>query len=1179
MISLLFTIPQLLRREGMEPLPYNDSSLCTREPRNEGKEMSEMRKKMMSCILSFLIFFSMNFFILPDTALACAAGEDVKLIWSEDFDTGYAADAAVIQGFDVFDSISPLKDGVTAAVPDYWNGTYNFLSPSSNYDAKVVRKVEDGNGMLSFQHVGSSTTEGIYVQKSLGVIEGIPRLTLEYRVRATKEDNTYWSFYLLQATSSDTSRLRGPQFRGYDNKIQISNSDNDFSDNPGFATNEWVSVKVVYDNKSNTRDTYIQGEYVGTDDNPADTMYWQNGKATFNFQVANIANTTTIDLDDIRVTAEAGVTVSSLSLIQGGMASGTFEISDEPASAVAAVGNLTSYDRDVSLYLAAYAEDADGMKSLQKITQKRVTVKSESSETIETDGILIPEGVTQLKVFVWDEDNNPLCASETFGLPSYEASLTGIADFSRTESLGNTAYAQKVTDSATGLTKLGYRTYFAFMGTPTYIFEYDTLTGDFINKFEAGSGMHQALCVGSDGKLYHIPYNSLTLYVYDPETQTNTKIAKFSEKSSGINWELSAGADGDNHYLYSMTHNYDYKTEGHYCIEYNVDTGKIKTYTGIAKNVSHAHGATGNDKYIFVSAGSAQGGDEQIIRIDKTTGEQMVWQNDTGNVHGNLSFVRVAGGKVFTQIHGTVVVLDADTMEKVGTITDPSAALNNCRSISYPKPDGDSSVVYYMGWNCNRICSYNLSTGVTQTVNYFNYPYSMMGKLDFGTWVQKKDGTWVIAAAGCTADPYRMTLISPGDAALTSWVPTNVEGVPTAPHYMYVSRDDILYTGGYEAGLSGFDLNSRQLLFSVDNGNQHGMTMTGGKLFGGTYASGNIYMYDPEKEADIKQENPKIVMSGQSGVMRHYYAADTNAGFGLISGIADYGGTEGGVFLCTYRDGAPDVKYYGGVIPGENIIGVAYKDGYIYAGSTVHVSALVNEGTAHEEAHIAKIDAKTGETVSMMTIDGEALGLSAEKVTMIGEIAFGPDGLLYGALNVDGAVVAVDTDTMTVQKCEKYYPNTQKTASVSAVKLIFGADGVLYTNLNTQIQAINIETMEKVTLYSGTNSHYLGMDNDGNLLRPASMYFPELIRMVTDQRQRLNIMIENAKKYYKEEKFSPESWQNYQTALAAAENVDLNSAYATEIKSATRQLTFAIKDLQTVYDAAAGFGYPFDTEE
>jgi len=366
--------------------------------------------------------------------------------------------------------------------------------------------------------------------------------------------------------------------------------------------------------------------------------------------------------------------------------------------------------------------------------------------------------------------------------------------------------------------------------------------------------------------------------------------------------------------------------------------------------------------------------------------------------------------------------------------------------------------------------------------------------------------------------------------------------------------------------LNGFDLKTNSMIFSVENGNQHGMTMVNGKLFGGAYSTEAMYMYDPRRA--ISSYNPRKIAS-PSGVNRYYHTTDTNAGFGLSVGIADYGNTQGSVILVTYLNGAGKMKNYVGVIPGENINGVDYRNGYIYASSSINVPQHEDEWS--EEAHVAKIDARTGETVLMTTVNFEGL----PKTTQIGEIKFGPDGLLYGLANAGQTIFAMSPEDLSVVRYHSFYPEENPAATYQGEYLEFGAEGNLYAIISGTLHMVNPETFETEILWEKCDLFRL--DNDGNILkrRGTNSSGIVLVSIPVNQRQRLEIMIKNAKKYYKKADYSNDSWNAFSEALAEAESMDIAAAYLPDVEAVARKLTFAIKDLQTVYDYEAGFAYPF----
>jgi len=271
--------------------------------------------------------------------------------------------------------------------------------------------------------------------------------------------------------------------------------------------------------------------------------------------------------------------------------------------------------------------------------------------------------------------------------------------------------------------------------------------------------------------------------------------------------------------------------------------------------------------------------------------------------------------------------------------------------------------------------------------------------------------------------------------------------------------------------------------------------------------------------------------------------------------------------VTTYADGKPQALAYRGIIPNENVVGVEYKDGYFYVSSTVFVASREQ----HKEAHLIKADARTGKVVASKTYKFDGLS----DVKRIGELAFGPDGLLYAAVSSGTTIMAVDPEDLSVVKYKSLYPLREEDYDTYSFKMMFGADGVLYSTVGNQIHATNIETMQSKVLWP--TSDRMIIDNDGNVLKKygSASTGTDMSAVKVNQRQRLDIMIQNAEKYYKEEEFTKYSWKVFKRALAEAKLIDFTKSSDEEVRAAARKLTFAIKDLKTNYDEEAGFAFAF----
>lgn len=846
---------------------------------------------------------------------------------------------------------------------------------------------------------------------------------------------------------------------------------------------------------------------------------------------------------------------------QNGMEIKAYDYDDKPVSVSSTIKNCHSEATTATLYFNAYGE-AEGKKRLLLSKSTSVSIAAGKEEDVEISDISLPSGITEIKAFVW-ERLTPVSIVATASKQGYTTKMNYIPDFGEVLNLGNASFAKKAGAASTGLTKLGYRTYIAMVGTPGYVFEFDTHTGEYLSSYQSGSGLQHAIKVGSDGKVYTMTTSSPDLYVYDPETRENKLIKADCCQGSSV-WSMSYGANGDKSLLYMPVMSSDYKKLGTSVVEYDIDNGVVNTYDGFDIGCKYAHSATGDENYIYV--GSADGVDVATIsRMDKKTGEIVTYENDTSVSPSNVGTVKVIGNYIFTRFYSHIVILNKTTMKRITTIS--GGGNNEC--VSDPDPSNPNVVYYYTDYG-RKIMSLNLKNLTSRSlILQIPNSYGHVARWDFGHWFPDKDGKLGIAVIGGDEAQPSLFHIIPSEKKYNHILCDYGEktfGVPTKLNYLYLSRDDILYIGGYEAGLNGFDMKTNTPLFSVSNGNQHGMTMVDGKLFGGSYGKDGIYMYDPE--LPVSASNPKIISPTQA-VNRYYHTSDTNAGFGLSVGIADYGNPEGAVILMTYLDGAPKTIFHVGVIPGENIIGVAYKDGYIYASSSVQVPLY--EEVQHEEAHVAKIDARTGETVLMNTV--QIPGLS--KTKKIGEIRFGPDGLLYGKASVGQTIFALDPEDLSLVKYKSYYPAENPSPTYSGEYIMFGDEGNLYAVLNNALHCINTETMEDEIIWERCANFIV--DNDGNILKRSGTGSNgnELASIQVDARQRFEIMIKNAKKYYIEENYSKESWKNFESALNEAEQINISEAYLPDLKAAARKLGFAIRDLQTVYDANAGFAFPF----
>ena len=117
-------------------------------------------------------------------------------------------------------------------------------------------------------------------------------------------------------------------------------------------------------------------------------------------------------------------------------------------------------------------------------------------------------------------------------------------------------------------------------------------------------------------------------------------------------------------------------------------------------------------------------------------------------------------------------------------------------------------------------------------------------------------------------------------------------------------------------------------------------------------------------------------------------------------------------------------------------------------------------------------DVEKDELVKSFTLDIPGID---ENPRMIGNLEFGPDGLLWGA--VDGTIFAFDTETETIVKSKMIQPSLYNSSKWFPYRLHFAPDGLLYTTLSRKLIAIDPETLDhKIIVDDFINNMTVGID-------------------------------------------------------------------------------------------------------
>ena len=282
--------------------------------------------------------------------------------------------------------------------------------------------------------------------------------------------------------------------------------------------------------------------------------------------------------------------------------------------------------------------------------------------------------------------------------------------------------------------------------------------------------------------------------------------------------------------------------------------------------------------------------------------------------------------------------------------------------------------------------------------------------------------------------------------------PVVMVAAPLPLHNLGLGNNGKLYLSTYPGGPKGSEFDPLTGTYRVYNqGQAEGIVAGSGDIqYFGIYPGAKIQAMNTATgeltelfnlSADYEQDRPYI-MKYEGGKL-------------LIGTIPDYQRLGGA--LTIYDPVSGEKEVYRNVVENQSVVGLALKDGLIY-GSTSIFGGLGGDPAA-TEPKLFIWDMAAKQKVAEMSL--EIPGLKAK---LISGLTFDAAGNLWGT--ADGVLFVFDTMQRKVVRYQNIYPEVSGRGRWRPTNLVFGRDGLLYTNLGGKMTVLDPqdENWKHVTL-------------------------------------------------------------------------------------------------------------------
>ncbi|WP_010274634.1 NHL repeat-containing protein [Paenibacillus senegalensis] len=674
-------------------------------------------------------------------------------------------------------------------------------------------------------------------------------------------------------------------------------------------------------------------------------------------------------------------------------------------------------------------------------------------------GEAVKIALSQGAVFTAGEDESPVLCLVLNGHP---AALVKVS-----VETGRVLYSHKLpdTEAVTAVVSVRHEVYLA---GPKKLFRYNPLTDELteLGAIPCESVIVWDLAVGADGRLYGVGYPGSFMFAYDP---LHCSFTDLGTMKPGEDYARGIVSSGDMLYI-------GIGASAH-AVAYRITDGSMRELpfelAGQPHTVKKVYPA---DDRLLITAGS------QLWICDRQSG------------------------------------LVLRTLR--------------CDGAFCSGPAGEEQVFYYK--SDRTLCRYDAHTDIEEQLDEsFAWPET---EIKAWSWIHIKRGP--LAGKQVLAGMAAFTEIVYYDLATgrCGQIQSEVEGQGVPVQSLHCDPEGRIIAGGYHRGMSIYDPGQAQWMFTSPQFRQiEGMLNHGGRVYFGTYRHAHIYHYDPSKpfagEVDSKQGNPGFCFAPGELQDRPFVFASGEKEW-YAGTIPDYGQLGGALiaFKTAKRGRAEEqgwteeqertdeqgrmeeqvrteaqgrtenqvrteeqsrtkktdpskqeeeeaenqteeIWVQRHVIPNQSIIGLAYRNGMLYGGTSIYGGLGV--APAAEEARLFVWDTRQRQVIRQirLVIAGEFV-----RPKLIGALSFGPDGLLWGAADIDGLLFAMDPGSLEAVKWKRLYPAAKPGSRWRPYYLFWDREGRLWTTAGRHISRVDPDTMEHEQVVAGADVMTLGQD-------------------------------------------------------------------------------------------------------